>query len=91
MNLVRLSHLSFIKHVSSSVLVRVYAGILLLEIKSKRPLLIMVNCHKLTLLTLPAFVRVTSVVAARIVLLWNIIAPTDSADNLASIRTFLWT
>jgi len=44
----------------------------------------MANCHELTLLTLPAFVQVMSVVAAKIVLLWSIIAPRSSVDNLAS-------
>jgi len=75
------------KHVSSSTLVRVAAGILLLDIKPRESLPIMGNFHKLTLLTLPAFIQVTSIVTARIILLWSIIAPPGSADNLASTRT----
>jgi len=87
MALVGLNHLSLMKHVSSSVLVRIFAGILLLDIKPREPLPIMLNCHELTLLTLPIFVRV--VVDAKIVLLWSIVAPTSSADNLGSTRTSL--
>jgi len=79
------------KHVSSSILVRVYALIPLLDIKPRGSLLIMANYHEQTLLTLPAFVQVMSVVAMEIVLLWSTITPTASADNLASTRTSLQT
>jgi len=79
------------KRISSSVLVQVLAGILLLDIEPRESLLIMANCHEPALLTLPTFVRVTSVVAAWIILLRSIIAPTSSVDNLASTRTSLQT
>ena len=81
--LVGLNHLNLMRHVSSSDLVRVSIGTPLLDIEPRASSSIMANCHELTLLTLPAFVEVMSVVAAKIVLLWSIIAPTGSADNLA--------
>ena len=73
--LVGLNHLTLMKHVSLSVLVRAFAGIILLDIEPRGSLSIVANCYQMPLLSLPAFVQVMSVVAAKIVLLWSIIAP----------------
>ena len=64
------------EHVSLSILEQVFAGIPLLQIGPMESLPIMADCHELTLLTLPTFIQVAFVVAAKIVLLWSIIAPT---------------
>ena len=78
-------------HVSSSDLVRVSVGIPLLDIEPRASSSITANCHELALPTLPAFVQVTSVVAAKIALSWSTTAPIGSVDNLASTKTSLRT
>lgn len=89
MALVRLNHLTLTEHVSSSVLVRVFVGILLSDMESRRLSSTIANYHELTLFVLPAFVRVTSSVVVRIVLLWSTTAFTGSGDNLAFTKTFM--
>jgi len=61
----------------------------LLVTEPRGSLPIMANYHEMTLPTLPEFVQVMFVVAAKILLLWSIIAPTGSADNLPFTRTSL--